>query len=84
VAFLVWESARPFFHSSPGRHDGGFCIPLVALFGIHLWELVFYEMLMGVVVNFHHANIGLPEPVDRLLRAILVTPVRQQDASHDR
>jgi len=49
-------------------------IPLVALFGIHLWELVLYELLMGVVVNFHHANIGLPEPVDRFLRAILVTP----------
>lgn len=49
-------------------------VPLIALLGIHLWELVLYELLMGMVVDFHHANIALPEPVDRLLRMVVVTP----------
>jgi len=49
-------------------------VPLIALLGIHLWELVLYELLMGIIVDFHHANIALPEPVDRLLRTVIVTP----------
>ncbi|MFC1453225.1 sterol desaturase family protein [Verrucomicrobiota bacterium] len=49
-------------------------LPIILLLGIHLWELVLYELLMAVVVDFHHANIGLAEPIDRLLRTILVTP----------
>ena len=44
------------------------------LLGIHLWELVLYEMLLLVVIDFHHANIAVPEPVDRLLRIVLATP----------
>ena len=49
-------------------------IPLMILLGIHLWELLLYEMLLLVVIDFHHANIAVPEPVDRLLRTVLVTP----------
>lgn len=49
-------------------------VPLIVLLGIHLWELVLYELLMGIVVDFHHANIALPAPVDRLLRMVIVTP----------
>ncbi|MFU8781040.1 MAG: sterol desaturase family protein, partial [Kiritimatiellia bacterium] len=30
--------------------------------------------LMGVIVDFHHANIALPERVDRWLRTLIVTP----------
>lgn len=49
-------------------------LPLIALLGIHLWELVLYEALMGIVVDFHHANIAVPERIDRFLRLFLVTP----------
>jgi sterol desaturase/sphingolipid hydroxylase (fatty acid hydroxylase superfamily) len=49
-------------------------VPLLFLLGIQLWELVLYELMMGVVVDFHHANIGLPEKTDRFLRAVIVTP----------
>ncbi len=48
--------------------------PLIVVLGIHLWELAFYELLMGMVVDFHHANVALPERFDRLLRTLLVTP----------
>jgi sterol desaturase/sphingolipid hydroxylase (fatty acid hydroxylase superfamily) len=49
-------------------------VPLLVLLGIYLRELVLYELIMAVIVDFHHANIGLREPVDRLLRAVIVTP----------
>lgn len=49
-------------------------IPLIILLGVYFWELLFYETVMFAVVQFHHANLALPEPVDRALRAIIVTP----------
>jgi sterol desaturase/sphingolipid hydroxylase (fatty acid hydroxylase superfamily) len=39
-----------------------------------LWELVLYERLMGIGVDFLHANIAMREPVDRLLRMVVITP----------
>jgi len=47
---------------------------MILLLGVYLWELVLYETLMFAVVQFHHANISLPDPVDRALRAVIVTP----------
>lgn len=49
-------------------------IPLIALFGVYLWELVLYEIIMFAVVQFHHANVGFPEKYDRVLRTVIVTP----------
>jgi len=49
-------------------------IPLIIILGIHLWELVLYETMMFTVVQFHHANIGLPGMLDRALRSVIVTP----------
>ncbi len=48
---------------------------IVILFiGLQIWELLVYEILLVIVVQFHHANIGLPEKVDKLLRTVIVTP----------
>lgn len=49
-------------------------VPLIVLFGVHFWELLFYETAMFAVVQFHHANLALPDRLDRVLRAIIVTP----------
>ena len=49
-------------------------IPLILLLGIRLPELVLYEVMMFAVVQFHHANIGLPGWLDRVLRVFIVTP----------
>lgn len=49
-------------------------LPLIALLGIHLWELIFYEAIMGIVVDFHHANIAAPLYIDRFLRIVVATP----------
>lgn len=42
--------------------------------GAYAWELILYETMMFAVVQFHHANIGLPASIDKALRWIIVTP----------
>lgn len=49
-------------------------IPVILLLGMYLWELLIYEVLVAVVVQFHHANINLPGKLDPILRRIIVTP----------
>jgi len=62
------------FHVGEILFSSLFRIPLIMLFGVYFWELVLYEVLMFAVVQFHHANIGLSERIDRLLRVVIVTP----------
>lgn len=49
-------------------------VPLIGALGIYAWELVLYETAMFAVVQFHHANVALPERLDRVLRTVIVTP----------
>lgn len=49
-------------------------IPLILLLGLQAIELAAYELLMFAVVQFHHANVALPERCDRALRMFIVTP----------
>jgi sterol desaturase/sphingolipid hydroxylase (fatty acid hydroxylase superfamily) len=51
-----------------------FRLPIYLLLGITFEQLVIYEMVLQVVILFHHSNINLPEKYDRVLRAIIVTP----------
>lgn len=62
------------FHFGEIFFSGIFRIGIIALFGIYFWELVLYEIVMFSVVQFHHANIGLSHKVDRMMRAVIVTP----------
>ena len=47
---------------------------IIVLIGLEIWELLVYETMLVIVVQFHHANIGLPEKADKFLRAFIVTP----------
>ena len=47
---------------------------IILLLGCKLWHLVLYEALMFPVVQFHHANIGLPKKLDDILAKFIVTP----------
>ena len=49
-------------------------VPVLVLIGATAWELVLYETIMFAVVQFHHANLGLPAWLDRALRVAIVTP----------
>lgn len=49
-------------------------VPVILFFGIYLWQLVLYEIIMFAVVQFHHANIYLSAKTDHVLRYVIVTP----------
>lgn len=49
-------------------------VPLIILYGASIEQLALYELLMFAVVQFHHANIGISEKWDRVLRLLIVTP----------
>ena len=49
-------------------------VPLLALLGCGVEQLAVYEMILFAVVQFQHANVGLPDTLDRMIRAALVTP----------
>lgn len=49
-------------------------MPVIALLGVGLLEIVLYETVMFAVVQLHHANIKLPGRLERALRLIIVTP----------
>lgn len=51
-----------------------FRIPVLALTGASVLQLAVYETVLFAVVQFHHANVALPESIDRVLRAFIVTP----------
>ena len=47
---------------------------IILLFGVQLWHVALYELIMFPIVQFHHANVGVPAVADRWLRALIVTP----------
>lgn len=49
-------------------------LPVLALLGCGVGELALYELLLFAVVQFHHANLTLPDRLDRALRLFIVTP----------
>jgi sterol desaturase/sphingolipid hydroxylase (fatty acid hydroxylase superfamily) len=49
-------------------------VPVILISGVTIGQIALYELLMFAVVQFHHANIGITERWDRVLRAIIVTP----------
>lgn len=49
-------------------------VPVLLLIGCSIEQLALYELLLFAVVQFHHANIGLPASLDRVLRVVIVTP----------
>lgn len=62
------------FHPGEIFMSSALRLPVIALIGTHIWELALYELLLAAIVEFHHANVGLPAPLDRALRVFIVTP----------
>ena len=62
------------FHIGEIAMSSALRIPLVLCVGFKIWELAGFETLMLLVVQFHHANIGLPAWLDRFMRVFIVTP----------
>lgn len=49
-------------------------VPIILLFGLPVWALMFYELLDVVVTLVSHANLSFPKPIEKTLRYVIVTP----------
>ena len=49
-------------------------VPVLALIGCSVEQFAVYEVALFAVVQFQHANVGLPDALDRVLRVVIVTP----------
>ena len=47
---------------------------VVPLIGMQFIHLLIYEICLQPIIIFHHSNVALPEKIDRILRAMIVTP----------
>ncbi|MGB0681530.1 MAG: sterol desaturase family protein [Magnetovibrionaceae bacterium] len=52
----------------------GIKMAVVALIGAPAAAVILFEVLLNATALFNHANIKLPQPVDRALRYLIVTP----------
>jgi sterol desaturase/sphingolipid hydroxylase (fatty acid hydroxylase superfamily) len=62
------------FHAGDVVLNSAFTLAVVLPMGLEVWHILLYETLLISSSIFHHANIRIPERVDRALRTLLVTP----------
>jgi sterol desaturase/sphingolipid hydroxylase (fatty acid hydroxylase superfamily) len=62
------------FHPVEILLSTGYKLALVGVLGIPAIAVVIFEVLLNAGSMFNHANLRLPEPVDRALRWLVVTP----------
>lgn len=49
-------------------------LALLPAIGATVEHLAVYELIVTPIVLFHHSNVRLPRPLDRVLRVLIVTP----------
>ena len=47
---------------------------VIPLIGMNFIHLLIYEICLQPIIIFHHSNVALPERIDRVFRAFIVTP----------
>jgi sterol desaturase/sphingolipid hydroxylase (fatty acid hydroxylase superfamily) len=62
------------FHFGEIALSGGFRIVQLLIVGPSVGAYIAYEVAFQVSALFHHGNVRLPIPVERILRKIVVTP----------
>jgi len=62
------------FHSVEIFFSESLKLPVFALIGADIGDVLLYSMLMTPVIEFHHSNVSIPEALDRALRAVIPTP----------
>lgn len=49
-------------------------IPIILLLGFPVWALMLYELFDIVITLVSHSNISFPDPIEKIVRYIVVTP----------
>jgi len=62
------------FHAGELALSAPFRVAQILLIGVTPFTWVLFEVLVVASTQFHHANIRLPEPIDRFLNKVIVTP----------
>jgi sterol desaturase/sphingolipid hydroxylase (fatty acid hydroxylase superfamily) len=62
------------FHLAEVGVQCALSLPVYALLGVSIYEVLAYQVVLLPVSMFHHADLRLPERVERLLRVVIVTP----------
>jgi len=62
------------FHFGEITLSSIFRIAIIVLIGAEIWQLALYELMMFPIVQFHHANIRLPESLDHIFRIFFPSP----------
>jgi len=52
----------------------GWQLAAIVIFGVSLWVVIIYLMLSALNAQLEHANLNVPDKLDRLLRLFIVTP----------
>jgi len=60
---------------------------VIVLIGMEIQQLIVYEVILIMVITFHHSNIRIPEIWDKIIRTIIVSPnmhrVHHSDLMHE-
>ncbi len=72
----VTSSGR--FHLTEMALSALFRLGVIALAGADLASVVVFEIVFGIFNQLEHANLDIPEPYDRWLRSVVVTPAMHQ------
>lgn len=62
------------FHTGDILMCAAATLAAVVVLGLTIQQVLVYELVLLPASLFHHSNIRLPERVDRVLRAVVVTP----------
>ena len=69
-------------HPGESVFRASFTVLAVLLAGAPMWLVMIYQSLSAFSSQFNHANIRIPESVDRVLRLFLVTPAMHRVHHH--
>jgi sterol desaturase/sphingolipid hydroxylase (fatty acid hydroxylase superfamily) len=62
------------FHLAEVGVQCALSLPVYALLGVSIYEVLAYQVVLLPVSMFHHADLRLPGRVERVLRVFIVTP----------
>lgn len=62
------------FHTVEILYSSLIRLLILPLTGLSIEHLLVYELILLPIILFHHSNVAVPATLDRLLRAIIVTP----------
>ncbi|OUR81473.1 Sterol desaturase [Cycloclasticus sp. 46_120_T64] len=62
------------FHTVEIIYSSAIRLLILPLIGLNMSQVLVYELILLPIILFHHSNIALPAPLDKVLRIFIVTP----------